>query len=489
MKYWVVIIANLFAIALISCRQDKSWYQDFPVIGSYSSPRLSDLNGDGTLDIVIGAGKNEFVPLEYGVLAINGENGELLWTFAATDQVVGSATFLDVTRDGIADVFIGGRNAQLFGIDGATGQEIWSFNVVEGPTPAHTYMRFNFYNTQTVDDQDGDGIRDLLVSNGGNVQAAPYSMNNRFPGTLAILSSKSGKILNVAQMPDSLETYMSVVLHDFHGRGQEEIIFGTGGETIGGDLYRVPLQSLRQNDLSDAIRLLKGEGHGFIAPVSLSDLNRDGVSDIIANWHGGTVYAIDGSTNHILWQLDHPNTEYNSSPTIGYFTDDAVPDIYCYATKGQWPFSQGATHFLIDGRDGSVILEKALGCSGTSSGVAFDYDSDNIDEVLISINEYDCQRKRNHKVSLTLNILDFNDGALIPLDQPIKAKNIASTPWVGDLDGDQQWDIVYSLLTNTLLFYEVGGMRIQRRSLKKKYQRMPSWGAYMGSHYDGIFGE
>jgi hypothetical protein len=58
-------IAIFVAVLLSACNavasKEKSeliWNKNLPVIGSQSSPRTTDLNKDGVLDIVMGAGKN-----------------------------------------------------------------------------------------------------------------------------------------------------------------------------------------------------------------------------------------------------------------------------------------------------------------------------------------------------------------------------------------------------------------------------------------------
>src|SRR5205809_906590 len=84
-------------------RSEVVWNKDLPVIGSLSSPRTTDLNNDGVLDIVIGAGKNEFQKTDMGILAFDGKSGNLLWKQSAIDQIFGSATFCDVTGDKIKD--------------------------------------------------------------------------------------------------------------------------------------------------------------------------------------------------------------------------------------------------------------------------------------------------------------------------------------------------------------------------------------------------
>src|SRR4030095_10443740 len=103
------------------------WNKNFPVIGSQSSPRTTDLNNDGVLDIIIGAGKNEFQQTDMGVLALDGRTGNILWKQQAIDQVFGSASFCDINGDHVKDIFIGGRSPQLKAIDGKSGALIWDY--------------------------------------------------------------------------------------------------------------------------------------------------------------------------------------------------------------------------------------------------------------------------------------------------------------------------------------------------------------------------
>ncbi len=87
-----MLVFGWLCLANAGCKPTESrivWDKDFPVIGSQSSPRTADLNGDGVLDVVMGAGKNEFQPSVQGVMAIDGKTGEVLWQKSATDQVHG----------------------------------------------------------------------------------------------------------------------------------------------------------------------------------------------------------------------------------------------------------------------------------------------------------------------------------------------------------------------------------------------------------------
>jgi outer membrane protein assembly factor BamB len=89
-------------------KSELIWSKNYPVIGSQSSPRTEDINKDGTLDIIMGAGKNEFQHSDMGIIAFDGKTGNLIWKQDAPDQVFGSATFCDVNGDSVKDVFIGG---------------------------------------------------------------------------------------------------------------------------------------------------------------------------------------------------------------------------------------------------------------------------------------------------------------------------------------------------------------------------------------------
>jgi hypothetical protein len=203
MNNYLLLLSLALALGCQPKVQNNSWVKTLPGHGTNSSPRLADLTGDGILDVVIGAGKNEWEPSDTAVVALDGANGNLLWTVAAPNQVTGTATFLDVTGDGVPDVFIGGRSAFMAGIDGKTGQS-------------------------------------------------------------------------------------------------------------------------------------------------------------------------------------------SSSLAAGYFNDDNVPDFFGHFAIGVWPDNYGARQVAVDGRNGRILKEYRLGCTGFFSPVALDFDDDGTDEVLLSVNQYNC---------------------------------------------------------------------------------------------------
>lgn len=490
---------RLFSVILLfnACTftKDQSqviWTKDIPVIGSQSSPRTTDLNNDGILDVVIGAGKNEFQHSDMGILAFDGRTGEILWKQQASDQVYGSAAFYDVTGDKIEDIFIGGRSPQLKAINGSSGVLLWEFSHDKYKNdPIMQYARYNFNNSVIVPDQDKDGLNDVLTINGGNAVAEPYSEVNRFPAVLMILSSKTGEIITADTMPDGKESYMTPLIFSQPGSSELLIVFGTGGETISGKLYISTLSQFVSGSLSTAKAIAVEEGHGFIAPPTLADISGDGHLDIIAISHGSKTIALDGKDHHMIWSKAFPGTECSNSFAAGFFTGDDVPDFFTFISKGQWPNSTGSVQVMIDGKDGKVAYMDSMGCTGFSSPVVYDLTGDGRDEAIISINDFDCSGGSTAAAPRTMQnklvAIDFAKKTVNMIDQAQGFKNIFSTPWIGDLDGDGYLDIIHCQYFHHSDLLSFLGMRMKRIDTPIKLKKKVVWGAYLGSNGNGVF--
>lgn len=490
---------GLYCLLLLStflqcARRKKSelvWDKNYPRIGSESSPRAADLNQDGILDIIIGAGENEGYASDQGILALDGKSGEILWQQAAEDQMYGSAALYDITGDGVVDVFIGGRSPHFKALDGKTGKVLWEYQFRYEQDPVLRYARFNFNNAIVVPDQNHDGLSDLLTVNGGNSKAAPYSVENRYPGVMILFDSKTGNILAADTMPDRRETYMSPLCFSAVEGEAPTIIFGTGGETISGNLYRVPLQALLDRRLSDAMVLASEDGHGFIAPPTVADITGDGYPDIIAISHKSTVFAIDGKSNQIRWRKQLPDTECSNSFAAGYFTDDDTPDVFTFVSKGQWPNSTGTLQVMLDGKTGEIAYMDSLGCTGFSSPVVYDLNRDGRDEAIISINEFDCgvgfAGESPSVIENKLVAIDFFKRKVQTIDQSQRFKNIFTTPWIGDMDDDGYLDIVHCQFYHRSYLLSFMGMRVKRISTPVRMKDKVRWGSYMGTNGDGVF--
>jgi outer membrane protein assembly factor BamB len=478
------LLCCFFCLAIISCTDKKvnnSWTIFIDSIGTYSSLRTVDLNDDDILDMVIGAGGKEEVYTDSAVIAIDGANGKRLWAIGGTNQYVGSAVFLDINNDKIKDVFIGGRWAQLAAINGADGKTIWTFFPERKKPDGSDGGWYNFTTPQIISDQDADGLADLLIANGGDARAAAGD-TNRPAGRLLVLSSKTGKLLANAQVPDGKETYMSVVCDEKY------VFFGTGGETIGGHLYRTTLADIMKGDISHAKILATSEKKGFVSSPVLVDINKDGVRDIIDNAVEGKMQAIDGATGSVLWQISFPYTEAYTMPAVGYFNNDSIPDLFANFAIGVFPKLNFSIRFMVDGKTGKIQYQDTLPAFQYASAVSADLDGDGFDEAIMNQAVFKKTQFENVFYSQLL-AFDFIRNRRTVIGGNIPGTNLASTPWIGDLDNNGQYDFISTSVEYRNAAYNLEqplGLYIRRYASDISMKKMVRWGGFMGSESTGI---
>jgi hypothetical protein len=482
----VGLIAFAFVLAACETQERKSWAHYIDNTGTYSSPRTADLNKDGIPDIVLGAGGQEEVFNDTCVIALDGRSGNVLWAIPGINQFVGSAIFQDITRDSVPDVFIGGRWAQFVAIDGASGEIIWSFFPERTRPDGSDGGWYNFTTPQWIPDQDKDGFRELLVANGGDARAAPGD-TNRPAGRLLVISSATGKILGNSVVPDGKETYMSVVCE---ARGDSlAVYFGTGGETIGGGLYRTTVEAIINGNISGARLLAQSGSKGFVASPVLIDINKDGWRDIVINTAEGKMLALDGKNNSTLWQVEWPGTEAYTMPAPGLFNNDSIPDFFCNFAIGVFPKLNRSIRFMVDGSSGKILFADTIPAFQYASAVVADINGDGFDEALM--NQAGLKRKQfeNYYYS-NLLAFDFKNNRRIPLGDTIAATNLASTPWIGDMDNDGRIDILYTAVKYENAQFDLQkplGLYVHRFASNIPFKRSVRWGTFMGSNYTGTY--
>jgi outer membrane protein assembly factor BamB len=470
-----------------SMENQLAWSTTLPNLGTLSSPRATDLNGDGILDLVVGMGRIEFQASDTAIVALDGKSGDIIWKRPAIDQIFGSATLLDINGDGVEDVVIGGRSAILQAIDGRDGTLIWDFVETNQLKKLVQKKYFNFYNPQLIPDITGDGLPEIIVSNGGNVLKAPYDPD-RPAGRIIVIDSSSGKIIIEAETPDKKETYHSVTMSNHVQIDEIEVVFGTGGETIGGKLYVVGLKDILNGDIKKAKVLAKNEDKGFVAPAVWADLNKDGIEDIIANAVDGKVYAFDGLTKKLIWEVSIPDTEIYSSPAVGFFTKDQTLDVFVNANIGIWPLFTDCSNVMIDGESGKIKYKQNFGSFQSTSPLALDINGDGVDEIIICENKSGTDRAGKKLFFNTIAVIDFaKKGRKTSLLPMLAGHNTSSTPWMGDLDNDNMLDIVFCHSNNMHHTYAFDGLQINLLKTDIPITKPLKWGAYMGSGYNGRY--
>jgi len=471
-----IFIFLFFFLSIFSNAQNWESFTDS--IGTFSSPRSSDLNGDGIMDIVIGGGTDSLFS-NNGVMAYNGVDGSLLWNRSSRDELFASAILQDLNSDGINDVIISGRAAQLLAIDGSNGALLWDFFPF-GTNPSDSGF-YNFYNPQFIHDVDGDSYDDILVSNGGD-HSAPSFQSNRPPGHLMIISAQNGNIIQKAVVPDSSEIYCSPLVADIKNDGDQWVLYGTGGENYGGNFYAVLLSDLLLGDISSSIILDTDLNKGFIAPAAIHQTS-SGSYDIIIQSYDGLITKIDGQTFSPIWTYQKSGTESSAEPVIGNFTGDLTPDILLVLFNGFAPAFNDYFQVMLDGQDGSVQFIDSLGDINFASANAVDLNNDGRDEGVFSITYFD-----NGYFTNKVQSIDFNNDTIILLDQVRTGVNISSTPLITDLDNNGFLDLVYSVKEDSLNPMGLNGINVYRHELNSIIPNSGiAWGSYLGTNMDGAY--
>ncbi|MCB9730190.1 MAG: VCBS repeat-containing protein [Deltaproteobacteria bacterium] len=475
----------------------------------YSSPRLADLDGDGVLDVIVGHGLPGDDASGAGaagyVTARSGVDGHELWRGEATQELFATPLLVRINGDEVPDVIIGGRRAELRARDGLTGAEIWRY--VPDPDPMKPGGS-QFFTGQLIGDQDSDGVEDLLFANGGFPAAGPGEP--RPPSHLVIIGGADGGLMAAAEMPDAAETYMSALTYT--RRGEPTVVFGSGGETLPGSLWVAPLSAVAAGDLSGAVRLTRPvgwggaggacpaapsegaapaapdcSGKGVIAPPALVDLTGDGTLDIVVATFDGQLAAFDGDSLAALWSLRVPGAETYATPAIGYFDDDEVPDVYAVFDIGAFPDYSSAEHRVVSGASGRLLWSFSDARVSYSSPVAVDLGGDRRDEVLLLLMDAptDSDEEIDEDVvgeRAALYMMDIPARRIAPV-QAIDGF-AASTPALGDIDGDGTLDLVLG----TSVYGEFSaGWVMARLSLGVPAPARLGWGGYLGSQHDGRF--
>ncbi len=432
----------------------KLWSTKLEGLG-VSSPRTVDLNGDGVLDLVVGAG----VQTQRGwVYAVDGATGALLWKAEFKDEIYATPTLMDVNGDGVPDVFIGGRDFDWAALNGKDGTKLWTLRAAN---PKAVLPKRNFNGALVVADQDGDGVEDLVVSQGGSGDDS-----NRLPGRVMVISAAHGALLFNSALPDARETYAVPALVSAKPL---EIVLGTGSESVGGHLYRLGLQG----DKATAAWAFDSGKKGVVASALLTRIG--GTAAAIDGFYDGRIVRVDLETGQVRWQARQKDFEVNASPAPGRFGGSSDVDVVVASSKGAFPvynFKNVIT--WIDGETGAVLDEAVSGVFSSASPIVADFDRDGLDETLtLSMDSFETMQG---SVISTLTIFDGARGKKKRLELKVRGAGSA-TPAVADLDHDAKLDLV-------LVYFGV----VERYALELPGGPTPTvrWGGFRGPAFTGV---
>ncbi|KRG01922.1 uncharacterized protein Dmoj_GI10335, isoform B [Drosophila mojavensis] len=374
---------NRLGTEFVPCTQisvQRLWTRSLARMNSESPLRAADLNGDGIKDVIFGYGvddnihyegiplprcksaqQGDDVPCEGGVVALNGRDGSTLWQTWSVANVFSLHCNADIDRDGGVDCVAAGRLGMIFAINGRTGQVIWNFHELEVETNSPIVM--DLYTINVLRDLDGDEVPELIAA---HLEEREESK----AGHIKLISGKTGKVLRSIPTPHREEMFVPIQLLT-RADGTELLLMLTGGQNTAGGIYSLRLLTLMAHTSEKHFTPLYQQSRsGLMVPAVLTDLNGDGITDVVVAAFNSSVFAFDGNNYSQLWNYTFPASECVSAIVPGHFDRDNVTDFMVkYNTGPGFPVYYYSQTTILDGRTGQPLLDAMMTDAGGASSL------------------------------------------------------------------------------------------------------------------------
>jgi len=255
-----------------------------------TSVLVADVNGDKKLEVIFGDSA-------YGTLYCLDGKGEVVWKYQGQSGTDSPAASADLDGDGTIEVVYGtmkningSGNGHVNVLKGKTGELIWTAEV-----PGHVQSE------PALVDLNGDGVLDVMVTN--------WMGDNR----LRALNGKDGTQLWSYETGDWI--YHGVCVFDFEDgvkvivadrKGSVWMLSGSSGEVV----WKAKLE---------------GEREGMVfGPMSLVDVERDGVPEIVVCGEHVHLVGVDGT---VRWRHKFGGRSIARGAAVGDVDGDGVDDL------------------------------------------------------------------------------------------------------------------------------------------------------------------
>ncbi len=271
-----------------------------------TSVAVADTDGDGKLDIIVGA-YNENLGAFSGlghVYVFSGATGLLSRTLISPNPESGehfgmSVAAGDTNNDGKADIIVGSPNETVGGNAGQGRAYVFSGasgTALQTLTTPNPAANAKFGLAVAAGDVNNDGKADIVVGSTGETVGG-----NVGQGRAYVFSGLDGSVLRTLTSPASPQPAgafgSSVAVGNLNGDLNKDIIVGADGETVGGNAGQGAVYGFSGLDGS-VLRTLTTPNPAAAAQfgysVAAGDVNADGKADIAAGSPGETVGANAG---------------------------------------------------------------------------------------------------------------------------------------------------------------------------------------------------
>lgn len=363
-----------------------------------TSLAFSDLDGDDSIDLVVGVGGDTFGEAgstvvgqpgdKGGVYAVD-EYGNIKWFHESLDiiggttntgegrpdGVYGSPVIFDIDNDGVKEVIYNGWDQSLWILDGRSGV-----------SERNVHLADTIWSTPKIADVDANGTFEILVSaditaneNAGTSTGGIFHIISA-DGTQNIAGFNApignANYTNLRGKAEEQALWSSPVTADIDGDGFLEIIYGTGNffHDERGSYIKV------WNHDGTLKFELDTQGRTFATPL-VGDINNDGSMEIVATTLDGYCYAWDSNGTQLFATASRSfgsttSDPIFSSPIAVDLTGDGKMEIL-YAQGAQVVMLDSLGNQLSSATQRTMIFEQYKG-----SVVAKDIDHDGVIDIL-----------------------------------------------------------------------------------------------------------
>lgn len=373
---------------------------------AYDVEPYGDYDLDGNGDLLVSSAAF-FGPGH--VQIVSGVNGRPLLTCADFDGRWwfgwAISTLDDVDNDGIMDFAVSARKvdpgdpvykARVGAYSGATGARIWFFE-------APTFDEALGFEIDSIGDQNGDGVRDLLVGSPNSSVVAQGA------GAITVLSGLDGSVLRRIEgtTPSGSLGITVSRLGDVDGDGTEDYLAGASGVIT--SATHVGEVRTFSGTTGQVIGRVGGPSYADTVGAhcdDVGDVDGDGLPDFVMNSGSsnpfvsfGSVFVVSSSTNQILMTVRRPTLSGAGNVSlsrhaegVGDANGDGRPDI-AYGVTRNAGIGRLSKVRVVDALTGDLIFESEdlLQSAGSTVQIlsrAGDLNGDGRDDVVCAIPDF-----------------------------------------------------------------------------------------------------